>query len=72
MIRRAVPAATGALAAAGATAAMAFGIGGAGGVLTGGGDVSAASHGSLRLDVNGPSSRSTAWSRVRWSSAASR
>ncbi len=54
MIRRAVPAATGALAAAGATAAMAFGIGGAGGVLTGGGDVSAASHGSLRLDVNGP------------------
>lgn len=55
MIRRAVAAIAGVLVAAVATAAMAFGIGGSGGVLTGGGDeIRAASHGGLHLDVAGP------------------
>lgn len=55
MIRRAVAAICGVLVAAAATAAMAFGIGGSGGVLNGGGnEIRAASHGGLRLDVDGP------------------
>lgn len=55
MIRRTVAAIGGVLVTTGVTAAMAFGVGGSGGVLNGGADdVRAASGGTLTLDVSGP------------------
>lgn len=55
MIRRVATSAAGVLTAIGVTAAMAFGVGDAGGVLNGGGEpVGAASHSTLALDVSGP------------------